>query len=229
MNQLTLKNIEIFYKDDERIILRIPDLTIDAGLNFIIGDNGTGKSTFLKALTNHHPNIGLNGDLYLNGKHLNRGASGLVNQNPSRSISLELTFLENLGMSLFDSNDFLSLKFVVTSTQVNRINDFLKYYSLAEKVQSLLHKPAGNLSIGQQQLLAILMRLLRFRDILLLDEATANLDPANSQLIIGILLEIVKKGTIVIFATHQMQLIESEGSKIFNTRDGKLSRIEKVK
>lgn len=222
MNTLTIKNGKIFYKDNEQIILDIPSVSISTGLNFIVGDNGTGKSTFLKSLANHFPEIGCTGSIYLNNKSFNKDIVGLVNQNPIKSISTELTFLENLLLAKFNKSDFLKLSTLGNSKVTNEIIEFLDYFVIKETVDKLLYTQANKLSAGQQQLLAILMRLIRFKEVLLLDEATANLDVINTKIIIGILLEVVKKGTIVLFATHQLSLLETPNCKVYNTNTGNI-------
>ena len=222
MNTLTIINGKIFYKDNERIILDVPSVSISTGLNFIVGDNGTGKSTFLKSLANHFPEIGFNGIITLNNYPFNKNIVGLVNQNPIKSISSELTFLENLLLSKFDSTDFLKLSTLGNSKAVDEISKFLDFFVIKETVSKLLFTQANKLSAGQQQLLAILMRLIRFKEVLLLDEATANLDVINTKIIIGILLEVVKKGTIVLFATHQLSLLETPNCKVYTTNTGNI-------
>ena len=83
---------------------------------------------------------------------------------------------------------------------------------------------ASNLSSGQQQMLSILMRVIRYQKILLLDECTANLDVENTNIIIGIILELIKKGTIVIFATHQTELLKTKYSNTYLVANGTIKR-----
>lgn len=222
MSSITINNARIFYEDDGKTILTVPSLTITNGINFIVGDNGSGKTTFLKALTNHCPEVGFEGKIEMDGQPFKHEKVGLVNQRPVNSISPNLTFLENMLMARFDKHDFLRPQPMVSKSETMDIWTFLDFFAIKEKVDSLLYKEASKLSAGQQQLLAILMRLFRFKEVILLDEATANLDAINTEVIIGILLKIVKKGTIVIFATHQMSLLETEGSEIYNTNSGSI-------
>lgn len=216
MSSISINKARVFYKDDNKTILKIPSLNISSGINFIVGDNGTGKTTFLKALTNHFPNVGFDGMIKLNGQPFEQKKVGLVNQSPINSISPDLTFLENMLMARFKKNDFLKPQSMISKNETREILDFLEFFMIKERVNKLLSKEASKLSSGQQQLLAILMRLIRFKEVILLDEATANLDKINTKVIIGILLEIAKKGTIVLFATHQLSLLETEGSMIYN-------------
>jgi ATP-binding cassette, subfamily B, multidrug efflux pump len=222
MNQLIIKSGKIYYKDDERVILNISSLSISTGINFIIGDNGTGKSTFLKSLANQFPEIVFDGELFLNERKFDKRIVGLVNQSPIKSISQELTFLDNLLFAKFGKSDFIKLSRIRNTMSINNVFEFLDYFAIRERIKNLINVESSKLSAGQQQLLAILMRLLRFNKVLLLDEATANLDMINTKIIISILSEIVKKGTIVLFATHQMGLIEMVDCKVFSTNSGEI-------
>ena len=226
MSSITINNARIFYQDDGKTVLNVPALTITSGINFIVGGNGSGKSTFLKALTNHFPEVIFEGEIAMNGRKYRHDKVGLVRQSPINSISTNLTFLENMLMARFSEGDLLRPQRMITKSETNDILGFLDYFVIKEKVEMLLDKEASKLSAGQQQLLAILMRLFRFKEVILLDEATANLDVITTKTIIGILSEIAKKGTIVLFATHQMSLLEMKRSKIYNTINGKICPIQ---
>lgn len=217
---LKLSNTQIFYSENPSPILNIDSLEFGSKINFIVGKNGSGKSTLLKALSNFNNEVSLTGNIELDKMPLKSLHVGLVTQNPLQSINLELTFLENLLLASTSGYAHASLKPQLTSSTEHQVTDFLKTFKNWNFLSGLLHKEARNLSSGQQQMLAILMRVIRFQKLLLLDECTANLDADNTETIIGILLELVEKGTIVVFATHQTELLNTVNSKSYKVENG---------
>lgn len=221
---IKLSNIQIYYSEKTNPILNIDSLEFENYINFIIGKNGSGKSTLLKALSNLNNEVHLRGSIKFDGTPLNEFNIGLVTQNPLQSINLELTFLENLILASTNGYSHVSLKPQLTSSSSQEVILFLKTFKNWDFLSELLHKEAGNLSSGQQQMLAILMRVIRFQKLLLLDECTANLDADNTETIIGILLELVAKGTVVIFATHQTELLQTINSKSYKVENGTIKK-----
>jgi ribose transport system ATP-binding protein len=213
MRKMILHNLEIKYKDCNDIILNVPSFEINAGLNFLIGKNGSGKSTLLKAIS-HNEDVEYIGDILVDDTLLGQDLIGIVSQNPLKSITAELTFYENMLQASLSKNRFFSFYPASTKKYRNRIIEFLESFNLNIDIQSLLDKEAGKLSIGQQQLLAIFMRLHRNSKVLLLDECTASLDMNNTKMVMDILQSISQHGTIILFVTHQMDLLETPHTSI---------------
>lgn len=83
------------------------------------------------------------------------------------------------------------------------------------------------LSGGELQRVAIARALALSPDIILADEPTGNLDPATSMSIVERLLEINKKGTTVVMATHNFDIIKNVPKRVMALDKGKLVRDEK--
>ncbi len=83
------------------------------------------------------------------------------------------------------------------------------------------------LSGGELQRAAIARALVFAPDILLADEPTGNLDPVTGKEILKLLLEINKKGTTVIMATHNIELVNSLEKRVVALDKGKVIRDEK--
>ncbi len=226
---IRLSNVQISYSESASPVLQIDSLEFRSGINFIIGKNGSGKSTLLKALSNIYDEIILKGDIELDGQKLNGFITGMVGQTALFSINLDLTFLENLLIANTNSYEHLSIMPQLTSSSSGKITHFLQTFSNWNFLSELLHKKAKNLSSGQQQMLAILMRVVRFQRLLLLDECTANLDADNTDIIVRLLQELAGKGTIVIFATHQAQLLHIIGSECYKIENGEIKPSESEK
>lgn len=83
------------------------------------------------------------------------------------------------------------------------------------------------LSGGELQRAAIARALVLSPEILLADEPTGNLDPATSKEIVNILLEVNKKGTTVIMATHNVEIVNSLTKRVVTLDKGRLVKDEK--
>lgn len=83
------------------------------------------------------------------------------------------------------------------------------------------------LSGGELQRTAIARALVLSPDILLADEPTGNLDPKTSKDILSLLLDINSKGTTVIIATHNIEIVNSLSKRVVGLEKGKLVRDEK--
>lgn len=217
---LRISNTVIVYPDNPKFELYIDILEFNDCINFLVGKNGSGKSTLLKALSKINNELTVKGDIQLDGNPLQNFNVGLVSQNPIQSINSELTFLENIALAHSEGYKHISLLPNISKSESEFILKFLQSFTNWNLISELVHRESRNLSAGQQQMLAILMRVIRFQKLLLLDECTANLDTENSKIIIDILLELVNKGTIVIFATHQTELLETKNSKTYKVEYG---------
>lgn len=83
------------------------------------------------------------------------------------------------------------------------------------------------LSGGELQRAAIARALALSPDILLADEPTGNLDPATSNEIVKLLSEINKKGTTIIMATHNVEVVNKLAKRVVGLDKGRLTKDEK--
>jgi phosphate transport system ATP-binding protein len=185
------------------ISLNIPERCIVA----LIGPSGCGKSTFLRCLnrmndliegTHHTGEVMLDGvDIY------------------SRSVNL-VDLRRRVGMVFQKSNPFPKSVFenVVYGPRVAGLNNRAKLKEICERslrraalwdeVKDRLDDSALNLSGGQAQRLCIARALATDPEVLLLDEPASALDPASTQRIEDLIIELSRDYAIVI-VTHNMQ------------------------
>ena len=158
------------------------------GITVIMGPNGAGKSLFLRCL---HGLIPLqSGRIKFAGRPLEQAIikrQSFVFQAPTvlrRTVYENLAFVSRLRPEIdADETDRL-----LTEMQLNH----------------LTKQPARLLSGGEKQRLAMARALLTAPDLLLMDEATANLDPASVQIIEASLRTAAAKGLKIIFVTHDI-------------------------
>jgi ABC-type bacteriocin/lantibiotic exporter with double-glycine peptidase domain len=221
MNKVELKHIKIRYSDSSEAIIDFPEIVFNQGVNFIIGKNGCGKSTLLKGFTKHE-DVLVEGQILFNGVQISNNIIGIVNQNPQNSITGELTFIQNLIQSKSSFWDLLSLSTLESKKEINKAKEFIETFNFPFEIEKLYYKESEKLSSGQQQLLAILMRVYRNGKILLLDECTANLDDINTKLVIETINRIANAGVVVLFVTHQWELLELKNSITYIIKNKKI-------
>ncbi len=158
------------------------------GITAIMGPNGAGKSLFIRCL--HGLSQPDSGQISFAGQAIrdsHRLRQSLIFQRP---VLLRRTVRQNL-------------KFVHALRPAQNYGDIetaLETVGLSE----LADQPTKQLSGGEQQRLALARALMTCPDILFLDEACANLDPASAAQIEALLLEARKKGQKIILITHDI-------------------------
>ena len=209
------KNINclpIYIKDlslilDERKILSSLNLSINSNdVTVIMGPNGAGKSLFLKIL---------NGIL--------TPTSGCITWNNKKQFSDTL----NTQAFVFQKPILLRRSVIANLDYMDSVLGYKKKISkdrLLEIVQLKKQKnqPARMLSLGEQQRLSLVRSLMLRPNLLLLDEPTANLDPASTKIIEDIILNLKMMGIKIIFVTHNILQAKRIADEIIFLNEGKM-------
>ena len=209
------KNINclpIYIKDlslilDERKILSSLNLSINSDdVTVIMGPNGAGKSIFLKIL---------NGIL--------TPTSGCITWNNKKQFSDTL----NTQAFVFQKPILLRRSVIANLDYMDSVLGNKKKISkdrLLEIVQLKKQKnqPARMLSLGEQQRLSLVRSLMLRPNLLLLDEPTANLDPASTKIIEDIILNLKMMGIKIIFVTHNILQAKRIADDIIFLNEGKM-------
>ncbi|AYN24606.1 SmdB family multidrug efflux ABC transporter permease/ATP-binding protein [Buchnera aphidicola] len=210
--KINIKNLSFKYKKDEKNILNNINIYIPSK-SFVafVGQTGSGKSTLANLLMGYYPIK--NGKIYLDDKSIDcishdvlRKNILMVQQDP---IILADTFFSNitLGKKISEEKIWNVLKTVHLSSLVQ---------SMPKGIYSILGEEGNNLSLGQKQLLSIARILVRNPKILILDEATANIDSGTEQLIQKTLSSIRKKTTLIVIAHRLSTIIEADTIVVLN-------------
>ena len=209
------KNISclpIYIKDlsfilDEKKILSSLNLSINSDdVTVIMGPNGAGKSIFLKIL---------NGIL--------TPTSGCITWNNKKQFSDTL----NTQAFVFQKPILLRRSVIANLDYMDSVLGYKKKISkdrLLEIVQLKKQKsqPARMLSLGEQQRLSLVRSLMLRPNLLLLDEPTANLDPASTKIIEDIILNLKMMGIKIIFVTHNILQAKRIADEIIFLNEGKM-------
>ncbi|MCI8371989.1 MAG: ATP-binding cassette domain-containing protein [Lachnospiraceae bacterium] len=216
------ENLVKIYKtrDLEVLALQGMDINIAPGeLMAIVGNSGSGKSTFLNMLGGlDRPTAG---KLYVDGKNLfkmtekelveyKRKTVGFVWQNNARNLLPYLSASHNVQMPMvFDDN----------TEKEKRALDLLDLVGMVHKKDSKLSQLSG----GEQQRIALAIALANHPKILLADEPTGSVDTRTGNYILDVFRKVNREmGITVVIVTHDMKLT-SKVNRVVSIRDGKTS------
>lgn len=171
-------------------ILNRLNLTITLGApTLLIGPNGAGKTTLLRLLMGLAVPTG--GGITWGGRtNVAANRRAILFQRP---VMLRRSVAANIAYGLAQVG-------VPRSRRGERVEDLLNRVGLSELAQ----RPARRLSGGEQQRLALARALARDPELLLLDEPTANLDPAATRSVEDIILLAAKSGIKIVMASHDL-------------------------
>lgn len=216
--EISIKNLDFRYDQDLPLVLKNINLQIKPGESVaLIGRTGSGKSTLVSLLQKLY-------DLQIDAIFIDdfpiqkidrqnlRSHIGLIQQD---CIVFRGSIYENI--SLGDSQ--------ITEDQVIKAVKATGLLNILEKsgrdLQSFVEERGQNLSAGEKQLIAF-ARIIAFDPkVLLLDEATANIDSEAEQVIQRAIQEITKNRTSIIIA-HRLSTIQ-HCHRVFEMKDGELS------
>ena len=218
-NMIQAESLVKIYKSKETEVLALQglDLTVEEGeLTAIIGNSGSGKSTFLNMIGGlDRPSAG---SLLVNGKNLftmtekqlvlyKRNTVGFVWQNNGRNMLPFLTALENVMMPMSISG---------TGKKREKALQLLEMVGMSSKKRSRMNMLSG----GEQQRVAI--ALANSPKLLLADEPTGSVDTKTANYIFDVFTELNKAGQTILIVTHDVAL-SKKVRRVVAIRDGKIS------
>ena len=227
-NMIECDNLVKIYKtkDLEVLALQGLDLLVKRGeLMAIIGNSGSGKSTFLNMIGGlDRPSAG---KLYVDGKDLFRmnekelveykkKTVGFVWQNNARNLLPYLTAYENIMTPMLFSDE---------KNKGDRVMELLDMVGLSHRKNSKLSQLSG----GEQQRIAIAIALANRPKLLLADEPTGSVDRNTSDYILDMFRRLNEElGITIVIVTHDKTLTKKV-NRVVSIRDGKTSSERIVK
>ena len=199
---------------NNNVNLEIPAATIHG----IIGENGAGKSTLMSILFGFYQAD--SGDIFIHGKKLSIASSrdaiergiGMVHQH--FMLIGPLTVLENI---LLGAEGGMTLAHGETQARA-ALQKLAKDYALEVPLDCRCEE----LTVGQQQRVEILKALYRGADILILDEPTGVLTPAEADHLFNILRQLKAQGKTVVLITHKLREIMAITDNVSVMRRGEM-------
>ena len=209
MNVVEYKDVEILRK--ELVVLKHVDFRMAEGeFAYLIGQVGSGKSSLLKSMYAEIP-------VYTGEARVMDMDLVDIRRKDVPMLRRRIGIVFQDFQLLTDRNVFQNLNFVLDATgwkdkseKENRIEEVLSRVGMANKSYKMPHELSG----GEQQRLVIARALLNRPRLILADEPTGNLDPQTGDSIVRYLHDIAGKGTAVIMATHNLQLVEQYPARV---------------
>ncbi|WP_321336218.1 ATP-binding cassette domain-containing protein [Breoghania sp.] len=198
-------------KRNNRPLIDGIDLVVNGqGITMIMGPNGAGKSLLMKLL------VGLQrpdrGTVHWNGQAPDRARAPRIGYVFQKPVLLRRSVLGNI---------MHALKAIGVRRAERRT---LASQALARgHLEHLAAMPARLLSGGEQQRLALVRALAAHPQLLLLDEPTANLDPASTASIEALVLEAARAGTRVLFVSHDRGQVRRLADDVIFMHAGKIA------
>jgi cell division transport system ATP-binding protein len=201
--------------------LRDLSLTIDKGeFLFLTGPSGSGKSTFLRLLLREE--LPSEGQLKVFGRHLGDLTPAQI-QEYRRSVGFIFQDFRLIPrFTVFQNVAFvMRVLGVPPAVQQKKTFQMLKWVGLQHRINAYPEELSG----GEQQRIAIARALVNDPQLVLADEPTGNLDPDLSLEIMNLFREMNARGTTVVVATHDRELIRRVGRRAITLEHGQLSEM----
>ncbi len=201
--------------------LRDLTLSIDKGeFMFLTGPSGAGKSTFLRLLLRQ--DLPSEGALKVSGRDLTELAAPQV-QAYRRTVGFVFQDFRLIPrLTVFQNVSFvMRVLGVPVASQQRKTFQVLKWVGLQHRMNAFPEELSG----GEQQRIAIARALVNDPQLVLADEPTGNLDPDLSLEIMNLFREINARGTTVVVATHDRELIRRVGRRYITLDHGRVVEV----
>ena len=206
---LEVKNINKSFGKSH--ILKDVSFKVESGKAFgLLGRNGAGKTTSIRILMNVFASD--SGEILLDGKPIDYSKVGLGYLPEERGLYPKKKIIDQLVY-------FAELKGMKKKDAIASIDKWIDRLQMTQWRNS----PLNNLSKGNQQKIQLITAVAHDPEIVILDEPFSGLDPVNAMMLKDVVRELIAKGKIVLFSSHQMSYIEEFCDSIAIINAGKVA------
>lgn len=209
MHALEVKNLTKTF--DKIVAVDNASFEVPEGSIFgLIGRNGAGKTTTIRMMMNIY--LPDSGEVILRGTKVGQDFKNQVGYLPEeRGLYKKMKVVDILYY-------FAELKGKTGRDLHKKADEYLKRFELYDRRLSKIE----DLSKGNQQKVQFIATILHDPEFIILDEPFSGLDPINTNLLREIILEMKKKGKVIIFSTHLMDFAEKMCDHIVMIDHGKI-------
>jgi ATP-binding cassette subfamily B protein len=218
---LEFKNVSFGYEDEQHVLDDVSFYLEKNKTYALVGPTGGGKTTMAGLMVRLHDPV--KGTVFFKGKDIRTytqaelgDSIGVILQDP---FLFSGTVGENIryGNHSFDDMSDDDLRAVMAKKGLGHLLERFE-----DGLKSSVNDTAENISLGQKQLISFIRILLREPELLIMDEATANIDTVTEQILTDIISKLPKETTKVIIA-HRLNTIR-EADEILFVNGGKAER-----
>ena len=220
---IQIKNLNFSYDDKQNIFENLNFKIFKGKKIAIIGETGSGKSTFIDLISNLLEPRG--GEIKVDDEQINETNRhdyvDLFSYSSQNTFIFNSSVVDNISLvSLYENNiiDNERIKIVTNVTQLDKFINQLEYEG-----QTIIGEQGNRLSGGQKQRLGIARSLYANREILIFDEATSALDGTTEDKLLSELFSQFNNKTII-FVTHKQKIL-NYFDEVFEIKNKKIVKI----
>lgn len=188
---------------------------------YVVGPSGAGKSTFIKMM--YREERPSKGTITINDINLAKLKESKV---PYLRRNIGVVFQDFKLLPTLSVYENVAFALEVIQEQPKnikrRVMDVLDLVRLKHKARFLPHELSG----GEQQRVSIARSIVNNPKVMIADEPTGNLDPETSWEIMNIFEEINNRGTTIVMATHNREIVNTVRKRVIAIENGKIARDE---
>ena len=216
--EVEYKKVSFSY-DGETEVIKNLNLHIKPGTtNAIVGPTGAGKTTLVSLLSRFYDVDRSNGAILIDGNDIRDvSRESMINQMAS-VLQEPYIFTGTVRENIKYRHEQVTEEEMISASKAVGCHDLIM--KLPEKYNTMLDERGSNLSLGERQLISFARALVANPKILILDEATANIDSHTEQMIQNALSKLLLGRTSIIIA-HRLSTIR-DADKIIVLKDGEV-------
>ncbi|WP_257350288.1 cell division ATP-binding protein FtsE [Pseudalkalibacillus decolorationis] len=198
------------------------DIHIEKGeFVYVVGPSGAGKSTFIKCM--YRQEKPTKGNIIINGRSLIKVKERHI-PFVRRQVGVVFQDFKLLPKLSVYENVAFALEVIEESPKVirKRVMEVLDLVGLKNKARFLPDELSG----GEQQRVSIARSIVNKPPVLIADEPTGNLDPETAWGIMDVFEEIGTRGTTIVMATHNKEIVNTVKKRVIAIDGGRISRDE---
>lgn len=213
-NKITFEHVQFGY--DEKLLMHDVNLNVKTGqMLAVVGHTGAGKTTLINLLERFYEISG--GSIKIDGVDIRN----LPREELHAKIGMVLQDTWLFAGTIFDNihygNAGAGEEQVCTAAKAAYVDEFVK--RLPDGYQTLLNEDAGNISQGQRQLITIARAFVADPEILILDEATSNVDSRTEMLIQAAMRKLLRGRTSFVIAHRLSTIYDADNIIVMNHGD----------
>lgn len=188
---------------------------------YVVGPSGAGKSTFIKLM--YREERPTKGQIFVNGFNVERLKERQI---PQIRRNIGVVFQDYRLLPNLSAYENIAFAMEVTEASKKairkRVPEVMEMVGLKEKINSFPNQLSG----GEQQRIALARALVNNPAVIIADEPTGNLDPDTSWGIMELLEEINFRGTTIVMATHNREIVNRMKKRVIAIEGGNVVRDE---